>query len=975
LRLVRSEKDKDVVVSSEWTSTYSISRKKKNMLLKELRASFSKPLAAAAAAELSHTTNVNKKECDPEQSQASTTLKRSSWMQRRQRERAEEEQRALWQKRSSEHLEHAVSNYVAAGIEEEMFLFLLDKDDDDEAVAKKNQVKNSSKNKETGRNSGSTKAAEKKTTKRKSKTNRRSSSEKGKTAQAKSKEVDQVDGSGGSLKDHGETILRKPSSEEEGDETQVTIECWSASSSSLQGSSISTSSAPRQKASTKKKKRRLSTATNTIRQPQRDHSTSSSTVQVKVTTTSRDSTSINEAKSRSSSRLGSVITTKAAQRTKPQSVGEFYRHAAALEQQQQNEAEEERRRQQEQEQEQVEREQQKQTMMIQEMITQKFSSQEQAVQDRLKELELRLLEEEASRKKKEEHRVDLERRFEQERLELVKVHKDGLKRHQEESKQAFQETITAVTARCEALETQVRSLQDQVSAQEKSFTLGSDSVNRQVEEETRMREGEENKLRSEVTRRFEELEQRLQDGHFERALEAEEEEKRSDQERTNRELKALVEDLELRLHKQEIRSRKREDELQKKMDSVISENQSRPPLADDKAASAATSKSRSDPPSGASRLGLFSRFRKPSAPSFDEQATHISLESSVDSLVESVRLPRSETSPLAKSSMETKRVEYRDEVEALVALAVPESIENVDEMMSQFAGREEELVQTLRSMHERAIALKARHAPQEPTKQEDSKSAETVDPGSKDAPLLPGAQSSTNDEYPSEDEAEIEDLAVTFSELDITAHMKGAVPSFVTSSGLSVDTKSLISEHTDSVDYMEELGGPSDQKTRKIDANRAAELDRLVAAGDWQGILETASVFERERAMHEHEDLEARLVERLEDSVFQNFQSRLEGLEVQFREEEAQRCTGVDAGTMEKKELDRLLEERLQKALGQQHAVYDDLMEKFLALVEEQGQNQGNDMAERSDEKRASSLVWNRKTLFILLVAIFARDE
>ena len=62
-----------------------------------------------------------------------------------------------------------------------------------------------------------------------------------------------------------------------------------------------------------------------------------------------------------------------------------------------------------------------------------------------------------------------------------------------------------------------------------------------------------------------------------------------------------------------------------------------------------------------------------------------------------------ETSNRAK-----KLTEIRAEVEHLVLQVVPEEQDNVDEMMLQFQGREEELVETLRSMQERQVAQKAR---------------------------------------------------------------------------------------------------------------------------------------------------------------------------------------------------------------------------------------------------------------------------
>eukprot|EP00986_Skeletonema_menzelii_P007419 scaffold2918_cov142-Skeletonema_menzelii.AAC.2 len=64
------------------------------------------------------------------------------------------------------------------------------------------------------------------------------------------------------------------------------------------------------------------------------------------------------------------------------------------------------------------------------------------------------------------------------------------------------------------------------------------------------------------------------------------------------------------------------------------------------------------------------------------------------------------------------QAEIRAEVEALVRRVVPEEADNVDEMLNQFKGREEELVETLRRMQERAIASRARLAVQKSVKLE-----------------------------------------------------------------------------------------------------------------------------------------------------------------------------------------------------------------------------------------------------------------
>jgi hypothetical protein len=70
------------------------------------------------------------------------------------------------------------------------------------------------------------------------------------------------------------------------------------------------------------------------------------------------------------------------------------------------------------------------------------------------------------------------------------------------------------------------------------------------------------------------------------------------------------------------------------------------------------------------------------------------------------------------SSKALKRQEYRAIVEDLVQRVVPEEIQNVDEMMMQFRGREDELIETLRTMQERAVAQKARHSSQRAAKQQ-----------------------------------------------------------------------------------------------------------------------------------------------------------------------------------------------------------------------------------------------------------------
>ena len=71
-----------------------------------------------------------------------------------------------------------------------------------------------------------------------------------------------------------------------------------------------------------------------------------------------------------------------------------------------------------------------------------------------------------------------------------------------------------------------------------------------------------------------------------------------------------------------------------------------------------------------------------------------------------------------------KLEEIRAEVELLVEKVVPEEKDNIDEMMMQFRGREEELVETLRTMQEREVAQKARLEGQKRAKRDARQTAE-----------------------------------------------------------------------------------------------------------------------------------------------------------------------------------------------------------------------------------------------------------
>jgi len=94
--------------------------------------------------------------------------------------------------------------------------------------------------------------------------------------------------------------------------------------------------------------------------------------------------------------------------------------------------------------------------------------------------------------------------------------------------------------------------------------------------------------------------------------------------------------------------------------------------------------------------------------------------SSITSSYVSGGLTQSMVSAVSSDDQQEKRQmnAYRAEVEALVRRVVPDEIDNVDDIMVQFSGREEELIETLRAMQEKSIAQRARAAVQRSAKKE-----------------------------------------------------------------------------------------------------------------------------------------------------------------------------------------------------------------------------------------------------------------
>ena len=123
----------------------------------------------------------------------------------------------------------------------------------------------------------------------------------------------------------------------------------------------------------------------------------------------------------------------------------------------------------------------------------------------------------------------------------------------------------------------------------------------------------------------------------------------------------------------------------------------------------------------------------------DHLSTEISSRSRTDTSVGDSYVSTSESASQAR-----KIEEIRQEVAALVRRVVPEEIDNIDEMMLQFRGREEELVETLRKMQERSIAQRAREAVHRSAKREARLSAMDARDGRDSGPSTGGQYTSSS---------------------------------------------------------------------------------------------------------------------------------------------------------------------------------------------------------------------------------------
>ena len=247
------------------------------------------------------------------------------------------------------------------------------------------------------------------------------------------------------------------------------------------------------------------------------------------------------------------------------------------------------------------------------------------------------------------------------------------------------------------------------------------------------------------------------------------------------------------------------------------------------------------------------------------------------------------TSASDDPSKARRRAEYRSEVEALVRRVVPEELDNVDEMMTQFRGREEELVETLRNMQERSIAQKARAAGQRAAKVEAKQKAKLQRSPRKAGSTSMGGGGATTAAAAASSQAPAASSVSTGGAVAAAIAGASATTSSAGSHGGSGTSSSGASSNSDTQDTLlaqrsaldeaieagdwravgqaaaflsdvssantaavssrwAEISTSSPGRAYReamsgIQAERTAQLDRLIASGDWNAVVETARRF------------------------------------------------------------------------------------------------------------------------------------
>ena len=221
---------------------------------------------------------------------------------------------------------------------------------------------------------------------------------------------------------------------------------------------------------------------------------------------------------------------------------------------------------------------------------------------------------------------------------------------------------------------------------------------------------------------------------------------------------------------------------------------------------------------------------------------------------------------LDTASQSAKREDTRKEVEELVMRVVPEEVDNIDEMMNQFKGREDELLETLRTMQERFIAQKAREVNQKSAKLEARRTVQEAAAGlgsgrvsttssaiSSDASGRSGDRSSIAS-VPSEERRTALESAIEAGDWEAV----GAAAAIMSDADTGTINSADISQLNEALSSVENSQRSMRSEISESDTARAARIDALVDKSDWQGVVEATKKFtDEDKPVRSKEEEEA----------------------------------------------------------------------------------------------------------------------
>lgn len=263
--------------------------------------------------------------------------------------------------------------------------------------------------------------------------------------------------------------------------------------------------------------------------------------------------------------------------------------------------------------------------------------------------------------------------------------------------------------------------------------------------------------------------------------------------------------------------------------------------------------------SGEDSVGVSTRSGStPSDPTPPDETTH---SSSITSSYVSGNITSSMVSAASSVDQQEKRQlnAYRAEVEALVRRVVPDEIDNVDDIMVQFSGREEELIETLRAMQEKSIAQRARAAVQRSAKKEAGRTGSRIEDSSAESMTTDGhSRSSASRSSQSQSYSGGDSITEQFTEADDystrsgTSH--GSYSSYSRSgseysgsqTGTRMSANTGISDTKDAGDWA--VAGKTAKKMQpggasvgeSAQSTKSPQMDELINSGDWSGVLDKA---------------------------------------------------------------------------------------------------------------------------------------